>query len=182
MAAPAKKPMTAAEFLQWADETQRKRCELVRGEVIAMAPERAEHSRIKARIWRALADAVERTGANCEAFIDSLGVAIDDYTVYEPDALVNCGDAVAPDSLLATSPVVVVEVISPSSRSLDTNAKLSDYFRVPTIAHYLVIDSKRRLVLHYSRDGDRIAIAFVKEGAIALAPPGLSIEIADIFP
>lgn len=182
MVSPAKKRMTAAEFLEWAAGPESRRGELFRGEIVAMAPERAEHGRVKARVWRALADAIDRTSLPCEAFVDSLGVAIDDFTVYEPDALVNCGGPVAAEDMLAPSPVVVVEVISPSSRSLDTNAKLTDYFKLESVSHYLVVDCGRRLVLHYTRDGDKIAVSFVLEGRIDLDPPGLSLEMADIFP
>ncbi|WP_442753964.1 Uma2 family endonuclease [Methylocystis sp. JAN1] len=182
MPEPAVKRMNAPEFLYWAESQESGRYELVRGETIAMAPERAEHGRVKARVWRALSDAIDRTASPCEAFVDSLGVAIDEFTVYQPDALVNCGAAIPPDALLAPAPTVIVEVISPSSRRLDTNAKLADYFRVASVRHYLVIDCIRRLVIHYSRQDDRIAVAFVKEGTIVLDQPALSIQVADIFP
>jgi Uma2 family endonuclease len=182
MAEPVKKPMTAAEFLRWAEGSERRRSELFRGEIVAMAPERAQHGRAKAHIWRALTDAITRADAKCEAFVDSLGVAIDEHTVYEPDALVNCGARVAADSLLAPAPVVVVEVISPTSRSLDTNVKLADYFRLESVKHYLVVDTGRRLVLHYSRRDGEIAVTFVRDGVIALDPPGLTLALADIFP
>jgi Uma2 family endonuclease len=184
MVLPAKsaKPMTATEFLQRADDAESVRGELLGGEIIAMAPERADHARVKARVWRALADAIDRANLACEAFVDGLGVAIDDYTVYEPDALVNCGETVAADSLLAPAPVVIVEVISPSSRRLDSNAKLADYFRIPGVAHYLVLDCGGRLVVHYARNGDELAVAFVRQGTITLDPPGISIAFSEIFP
>jgi Uma2 family endonuclease len=182
MSEPALKRMNAREFLDWAQSQERGRYELLRGEIVAMAPERAEHGRVKARIWRALADAIDRTASPCEAFVDSLGVAIDEFTVYQPDALVNCGEAIPPDALLAPAPMVIVEVISPSSRRLDTNAKLADYFRIASVRHYLVVDCIRRLVIHYSRQDDRVSVAFIKEGAIVLDQPGLSIQIAEIFP
>lgn len=182
MSEPAAKRMTVAEFLDWAPTQATGNFELLRGEVVSMAPERAEHSRVKFRITRALADAISRNGLPCEAFVDGLGVAIDEFTVYEPDAIVNCGEAVARDSLLAPTPAVIVELISPSSRSLDTNARLSDYFRVASVLHYLVIDCTRRLVVHDRRQDSGIAVTFDREGAIALDPPGLAIDLADIFP
>ncbi|MCC3247354.1 Uma2 family endonuclease [Methylocystis sp. WRRC1] len=181
MTATAAKGMSAAEFLAWAETRERGRYELFRGEIFAMAPERAAHVTAKAKIWRALSGAIAKADLPSEAFVDGLGVAIDDQTVYEPDALVNCGEAVAPDSLLAPSPSVIVEVISPSSRNIDTNAKLGDYFRVASVIHYLVVDLGRRLVLHYQRQGEQIVVAFVKDGAIMLDPPGLAIETAEIF-
>lgn len=84
--------------------------------------------------------------------------------------------------MTAPAPVVVVEVLSPSSRSLDKSVKLADYFRVPGLAHYLIVDLGRRHVLHYRRQSDGvITVTIVKDGAIMLDPPGISIEIADCF-
>lgn len=182
MSAPAEKRMTVPEFLAWAETQEKGRYELVRGEVVAMAPECAEHVKAKARIWRALEAAIERAGAPCEAFVDGLAVAIDAQTAYEPDVLVNCGEAIAPDSLLAPAPVIVVEVISPSSRNIDKSVKLADYFRTPSVAHYLVVDLSRRLVLHYRRKGEEpITVTIVKNGAIEFDPPGLELAVSDIF-
>jgi len=146
-----------------------------------MAPERAAHVSAKAKAWRSLSAAIERANAPCEAFVDGLGVQIDDQTVYLPDALVNCGEPVPSDSLLAPTPTIVVEVLSPSSRGVDTNIKLVGYFRLASVQHYLIVDLQRELVLHYGRQGDQIALALRKDGVIALDPPGLSIDIADIF-
>ena len=182
MSATAQRRINAAEFLAWAQSQEKGRYELFRGETFAMTPERAEHVAAKARIWRALADASAHVGAPCEAFVDGLGVKIDDHTVYEPDALVNCGDPVQADSLLAPMPIVIVEVISPSSRSFDKNSKLSDYFRLASVKHYLVVDLSRRLILHYRRQADQIVVGIVKEGRMTLDPPGLDVAVDEMIP
>jgi Uma2 family endonuclease len=182
MNAPAAARMTVPEFLSWAQFQEKGRFELLRGEIVAMAPERAEHGRAKAHAWRALADAIARAGTPCEAFVDSLGVAVDDETVYEPDVLVDCGGPIEPDSLLAPTPVVIVEVLSPASRNIDKSVKLADYFRLASLSHYLIVDLGRRLVLHYRRGEDaQITVSIVTEGAIRLDPPGLDIALTDIF-
>ena len=53
MSVPAPKPMTADQFLVWAEQ-QSERYELVGGEVVAMSPERAVHSETKSLVWLAL--------------------------------------------------------------------------------------------------------------------------------
>jgi Uma2 family endonuclease len=183
MNAPAVKRMTIPDFLSWCERQERSRYELVAGEIVAMAPERAEHNRAKARIWRALADALERSDARCEAFVDGLGVAVDSQTVYEPDVLVNCGEPIAPDVMLAPSPVVIVEVLSPSSRTIDKSVKLAGYFKLDSLRHYLVVDLEHRTVLHYGRRGadEPILLRIVTEGAIRLDPPGLDLTLTEIF-
>jgi Uma2 family endonuclease len=84
---PAAEPMRVREFIAWAQSQDRGRYELVGGEVVAMAPERAEHVRAKRYIANALDAAIARAGMRCEAFVDGLAVAIDDHTSYRPDAL-----------------------------------------------------------------------------------------------
>jgi Uma2 family endonuclease len=182
MNAPAIKRMTVPEFLAWAETEENGRYELVRGEIVAMASERSEHVRAKQRAFRALEDAIARTRVACEAFVEGLAVVVDDATTYLPDALVNCGETVAPDSLVAPSPVIVVEVLSPSTRNLDKTVKVADYFRVPSLAHYLIVDLGRRHTLHYRRQPDEaIMVAIVKDGEIALDPPGIAVAVADFF-
>src|ERR1700678_3825361 len=119
MNAPAVKRMTVPEFLAWAETQDKGRYELVRGEIVAMAPERSEHVLAKLRAANALEAAKARAKIACEAFADGLSVVTDEEPSYLPDALVNGGEKVAPDSLGAPHPIIVVEVLSPSIRNLD---------------------------------------------------------------
>jgi len=182
MNAPAVKGMAVPEFLAWAETQDKGRYELVRGRIVTMAPERSEHVHAKRRVANVLEAAIERAGLACEAFVDGLAVVIDDETSYLPDALVNCGEQVASDSLVAPNPVIVVEVLSPSTREIDKSIKLADYFRVPGLSHYLIIDLGRRLTLHYRRRPDgAIMVAIVKEGELVFDPPGITVPVADLF-
>lgn len=184
MSEPAlKREWTVDEFLDWAEAQERGRYELLRGEIVAMSPEPAGHARSKLNITRALTASIERTRIPCEAFVDSLAVVIDETTSYEPDVLVNCGPPVAPHSMKASNPLVVVEVLSPSTRNIDKSIKIPDYFRVPGLVHYLIVDLGRRNVLHYRRMTDgTITVAIQKDGAIQLDPPGLALDVADCLP
>lgn len=181
IAIAAAKRMDAEKFLSWVETQAKGRFELYNGEIFAVAPERAGHAAAKANMWRALSDAIASAKAPCQAFVDGLGVRIDDKTVYEPDALVNCGEPVPQESLLAPSPVIVVQVLSPTSHGVDTSIKLTDYFRVLSVMHYLIVDLQHRLLLHYRRDGARIALSVVADGSLALDPPGFLVKLDEIF-
>lgn len=176
------KRLTVDEFLVWAEAQDKGKFELFCGEIIAMAPERAEHARSKAQIWRALAAGIESGGLACEAYVDGLAVVIDHDTTYEPDALVNCGAPVDSKSLTAPNPVVIVEVMSPSSTGIDKHTKLADYFRVASVMHYVLVDLGRRNVVHVRRTtpGERrdMAVSVLTEGDIVLDPPGLTLAVA----
>jgi Uma2 family endonuclease len=123
MNAPAVKRMTVPEFLAWAETQDSGRYELVSGQIVAMAPERWEHVQAKQRAFRALEVAIEHAGVSCQALVDGLAVAVDEETSYIPDTLVNCGEPGAPHAMIAPCPVIVVEVLSPSTRGIDTTVK-----------------------------------------------------------
>lgn len=174
--------LSRKEYRIWAEAQPRGRTELVAGEVVAMSPERLEHIRAKAKVWRALDQAVRAAGLPCEAIADGITIEVGDDTDYEPDAVINCGERMAGDVVAASNPVVVVEVLSPSTRSVDTGAKLSDYFRVPSIYHYLIVRADRRGVIHHRRrDDGGIETNLLSEGQIRLDPPGISVPIEEFY-
>lgn len=70
MNVPALKRLTVPEFLAWAQSQPKGRHELLRGEIIAMSPERWQHVEAKQRIFLALRDAIRRGGVACQAMID----------------------------------------------------------------------------------------------------------------
>jgi Uma2 family endonuclease len=105
------------EFRRWAEAQPRGRYERIAGRPVAMAPERGAHLRAKSAIWLALRQAIAAAGVPCEALPDGATVEIGDETDYEPDALVTCGARMADDAIAAPGPVIVVEVMSPSTRS-----------------------------------------------------------------
>lgn len=168
------------EFRRWA-EGQTGRYERIDGEPVAMSPEKAQHVRIKNRIWAALDRAITTAALDCEALGDGITVEVDEDTDYEPDAMVNCGPRVPPDAVSATNPVIVVEVLSPRTQAVDTSDKLADYFRVPSIQHYLIVSARRREIIHHQREGEQIVSRVANLGSISLDPPGIVIGIAEIY-
>lgn len=183
MTAQPKHKMTVAEFIPWAMAQPSGRYELVRGEVVAQASERARHNLAKLAAVNALDRAIKKAGLPCQAFTDGMTVKIDDFTAREPDAAVQCGKAIDPDAVLLDAPVIVVEAVSPSSERDDTGAKLSEYFSLASIQHYLIIDPFRKVVVHHARlpAGD-IRTQILSGGALDLAPPGLSLDVAELLP
>ena len=170
--------MTADEFILWAVEQPKgERYELVAGRVVAMVGERLAHGRAKLRITRKLADAVEAAGLDCEVFADGMAVRVDETTVYEPDAQLRCGPRLADDDVIILDPMIVVEVISPSSRAIDTGVKLSDYFRIASVRHYLIMRTESRTIIQHTRQGDgTILTRIIADGAVSLDPPGIALN------
>jgi Uma2 family endonuclease len=174
--------MTVDQFIEWSMQQPRGRFELVDGEIIAMAAERAVHALTKHRVARALEDAVGRAGHDCTVFPDGMTVVIDQHTSYEPDCVVQCGAPLELDKVTVDEPLIVVEVASPSISRLDSTLKTADYFRVPTIAHCLILDGTRRILIHHQRGNEgTILTRILRDGTLRLDPPGIELAIADLF-
>ena len=106
---------------------------------------------------------------------------VDETIAYEPD----CGVLrikLSASDIEVPAPVIVVEVLSPSTRRIDASAKLAGYFRVPSVAHYLIVDPNQPLGLHHARgEGATILTRIVTQGTIELDPPGLAVALPEIY-
>jgi len=181
MTALTKSRMTVDEFLSWAKD-QPGRFELFRGTVHAISPEGVGHAERKGAVYTALLTAIRARELACHALPDGATVRIDDMTAYEPDALVYCGEKLAPEAIEVPNPIIIVEVLSPSTRRVDVSLKLVGYFRLPSVIHYLIVDPALPSILHHARqtNGD-ILTRIVTVGSITLDPPGIEIALADIY-
>jgi len=170
------------EFFAWVAQQPRGRFERIGGRVVAMSPERFGHVRAKTAVWSALRDAIAAAGADCEAVGDGVTVSVDADTDYEPDVLVNRGEPAGDETIVAPNPVAVVEVVSPSSKAVDTGAKFMDYFRVASIRHYLILRTDQRMVVHHlRRDDGVIESRLLGHSPIALDPPGIVLQAESFF-
>ena len=181
MSAIPKDRMTVEEFLSWSERAPG-RYELVDGEIFAQAAERAAHAKIKGRVFIALTQAIRKDGLPCHALPDGMAVRIGTRSLFEPDAQVYCGRELHDDALISQSPIIVVEVISPSTGRNDALGKLEGYFRLPSVRHYLILSPDEPLVIHHARgEGEMIQTRIFRSGVIALDPPGLRLDLAEIY-
>lgn len=174
--------MTRDAFLEWAITQDPQRYELDHGEVVAMTPELLDHVRAKQRTYTALDQAIRSGGLPCEVIGDGFGVVIDDDTLYQPDAMVVCGPRLPGDVRVTGSPTIIVEVTSPSNSRVDTQVKLVEYARLPSLAHYLIVHLQQRVVIHYRRTPEgQFAVAIQGTGPMVLAPPGITIQAEELL-
>lgn len=181
MTALTKPRMTVDEYLDWG-LGHPGRYELFRGEVFALSPETVGHNNAKAAIYIALLREIREHGLPCHVLTDGVTIRIDEDTAYEPDAQVYCGEELPASAVEVPNPIIIVEVLSPSTRRVDVSVKLSGYFRLSSVAHYVIIDLTQRVVVHHARgSADTILTRIVTTGSIALDPPGLALAVDDIF-
>ncbi|MEA2878856.1 MAG: hypothetical protein QOF14_4052 [Hyphomicrobiales bacterium] len=170
--------LTVDDYLAWAAaQPEAKRTELINGQIVFMSPEQVQHNRLKGAVYMALRRAVADQAIEAEAFTDGVTIPIDTHTAYEPDASVRLGPPLPGREMEVPDPVIVVEVISPTSAHSDTSAKLIGYFKLPSVHHYLVIDPDTRTVTHHKRGADgRISTETMSSGPLRLDPPGITID------
>lgn len=181
MTAQPMRRMTVDEYLTWA-EGRPGRFELYAGRVYAMTPERAQHAAVKYAVQTALSTGIRQGGLPCHMLPDGMTVRVDRDSAHEPDALVYCGEKVPKDAVEVPNPIVVVEVLSPSTRHIDASAKLAGYFRLPSVHHYLIVDPDRPLVIHHARGKDEaIATRILTGGPLRLDPPGIDMTIEEFY-
>ena len=191
MIALPKHKMTADEFLAWAETLPKEagKFELWDGEVIVkhgpvgqMNAERSQHWETRFAAGRALHDAIKRAGLPCQAAVDGPTVRFAEDKLVEPDVLVYCGEKVPRGTLEVPNPVIIVEVLSPSTGSVDMGVKLQGYFGLPSVHHYLLIDPDRPLLIHHRRgSGDAIETRIANGATLRLDPPGLNVDLTEIL-
>ena len=181
MSTLAQRKLTVDEFLAWA-EGQEGSWELYNGVPYKMPAERTRHFKVKFAVQLALLQAIRRAGLPCHMLGDGVGVRITEQILHEPDALVYCGPELPDDALEVPNPVVVVEVLSPSTRKFDETVKRDGYFSLPSVHHYLIVDPEGPPVIHHHRKADgSIGRSTIDQDTLVLAPPGIKLSVADVF-
>ncbi len=180
MSEPAQRLMDVDDFLTWASAREGK-FELHEGRPVAMSPERVRHAGTKTECAFALREAIRRVNLPCRAYVDGIMIRARRDRAFVPDVLVACPPP-PPDVVEIDNPLIVVEVLSPSTAEADQSLKLEAYLALPSLAHYLILDPVRRVVIHHARqDGDRAATRILRAGPLRLDPPGLEMRVEDLF-
>ena len=176
--------MSVAEYLDWSmSRPEGERWELSGGMPVRMRSEKNRHNLLKTEVALELRLAIRRARNGCRLFGDGVTVVIDEAHAYEPDAAVQCGAEVDLDAVTVDEPVVIVEVLSPSTAYRDTGEKLEAYLGLPSVRHYLVFDPVRRAVVHHGRtEADApVVTAILHGGTLELPPTGLALDLDACF-
>jgi Uma2 family endonuclease len=116
--------------------------EYIDGQVYAMAGAGYNHNCVSANMLRELGNHLK--GTPCATFMADIKVKLGRDYVY-PDVLVDCGK-MRGDDLFAGSPVIIVEVLSRSTRKTDMTTKLIRYINLPSLQEYVLIEADMVLV------------------------------------
>ncbi|MGU3362703.1 Uma2 family endonuclease [Methylobacterium sp. M6A4_1b] len=154
MAQTARRSMSVEEFFIW-QRRQDGLHELVDGvpvpHVKTMTGASAQHDRVAVDIIAARHGQLRGTG--CRPTTDDIGLRTGIATLPRPDVTVECGDLIL-DSCENRTPRLVVEVLSPSTSTIDRFRKLEEYKRHPTIVYILLVETRWPSATLYRRDGE----------------------------
>src|ERR1700676_971359 len=181
MAEAVLKGMTLDEFLHWEDGTDT-RYELVNGFVVAMAPPAPPRGRLATALGGEIRAAL-RSRHHCGVYAEA-GIARPDRddNCYVADLAVTC-DPPQPDDQLIRNPVLIVEILSPSTTALDRQTKVPDYRRISSVQEILLIDTETVFAEVLRRGGDHWITEIVQAPAstLSLSSVPLSIPMAELY-
>ncbi len=154
MIKPIPQLMSVAEYLE-SEPTAEVRREYVGGQVYAMAGASQRHSRISGNIFgHCLQLAQEK---DCRVHHEGMKLHVGQnaqdeakQAFYYPDIMVACG--VGASEYYETEPCILVEVLSPTTASVDLREKYLEYTRLPSLRTYLIVDQDTLFVRHWWRD------------------------------
>jgi len=110
--------------------------EFINGDIYAMAGASSNHNRIVTNLAGELRTGLKNTP--CEVFVSDMKVQVKSDFFY-PDVLVVCHHQ-ANDQGVAESPLILVEVLSKSTRRIDHTLKRTAYQQLPSLMEYVVIE------------------------------------------
>jgi Uma2 family endonuclease len=184
MAQTAQKPMTIDEFLDW-QSLQDKNYELVDGIPVlplkSMTGATQRHDRIVVNLLATLHQQLRR--GPCRPSTDDIALVTRGRSIRRPDVTVQCGEA-DPKGLVAVSPYLVVEVLSPSTMNYDRFKKIDEYKAVRSIQSILLCDTETPRVAVRTRESD-IDWSTLEysglEAEIRLPDIGVNLALRDVF-
>src|SRR6266478_5921276 len=161
MSSTAEKLMSLEEFLAWERE-QPERHEYAGGVIRMMTGGSLDHSTIASNLWTALRDRLR--GSGCRAFRGDAKV-IANISVRYPDLSVTCVSVRGNDDIVL-EPVIVIEIVSPSTEREDRGRKKFDYFATPSVQQYALIEQDERRIDLYTRAGPEWTNEIVEGDAV----------------
>ncbi|WGS83955.1 Uma2 family endonuclease [Methylomonas sp. UP202] len=141
--------MTEAQYLA-SERLSDSKHEYLDGQVVAMAGANHNHSRISANVLGEFRNHLK--GGDCETFMADTKVKAGQNYFY-PDVVVDCTNP-AGDADFLTSPTLIVEVLSASTRKIDTTKKLLHYINIPTLEEYVLIEQDIVSIIVMRRKSD----------------------------
>jgi Uma2 family endonuclease len=173
-----RKPIKLAEFLAW-EERQPVRYEFDGVGPIGMTGGTRAHADIQANLAAALRTRLR--GKPCRFYGSDLKIRTADDHIRYSDGFVTCtGGENA--STIVSDPVVIFEVLSPSTAAMDRIIKAREYQAMPSVKRYVMLEQDRIGATAYTRASDDWKHEILIEDSILALPEiGLELPLAELY-
>jgi Uma2 family endonuclease len=178
MGEAALRRITVDEFLAWEGEGKQ-RYELIRGEIFAMAPPANAHFLIVANTISAIR---QKVTPPCKV-LGEVGIQLSarDDTFYQADIAVVCSP-IQPRAHGVRDPVLIAEILSPSTMTKDSGIKVTDYRRVWSVKEIVLIHSEDKRVELFRRGAESWTVIDLEAGdVIKLESLGFDIPVEALY-
>lgn len=171
--------MSVAEYQVWVESRpDEERWELLDGEPVLMSPPKERHQRIVYNLLRRVGDLADARGCSALPGLAILSEAMDDFAPI-PDVVVRCGPPL-PDGY-ARDPVLIAEVLSPSTMANDRGRKVDFYLTVPSLQTFLIVYQNETRIEAWQRGQGWEMQVFGPDDRIDLPELGGGVPVADIY-
>ncbi len=146
--------ISPAEYLAFERKSEIKH-EFYNGEIFAMGGASREHNLVCMNVSSEIRQQLK--GKSCEAYPNDMRVFIPATGLYTyPDIVVVCGTPQFQDEEFDTllNPVLIIEVLSPSTESYDRGKKFANYRSIESLQEYLLIAQDEYHIDRYLRHGE----------------------------
>ncbi|MEA5468215.1 Uma2 family endonuclease [Spirulina sp. 06S082] len=176
--------ISALDYLE-GEKTSNIRHEYLGGQIFAMSGGSEEHNRITLNIASLLNFRLR--GSGCKTFMSDMKVNMPMAQntadiFYYPDVMVTC-DRQDTEKYYKTRPCLIIEVLSPSTQSLDRREKRLNYQTLPSLQEYILVSQTEMKVEVYRRNAAGIWSLEILEAddILELNSVGLTLTIAEIY-
>ncbi len=169
------------------EERSLEKHEYYNGQIIRLPLARGTHNIIGANIIAAIKTATKPLSRSYQIFSSDQKVYLPtlNFGLY-PDALVVCETPQYWDEneTLLVNPILIVEVLSKSTKAYDRGDKFREYKTLPSFLEYVLIEQNSCLAETFFREEPdlwRNTIVTNPAGTLSLQSLGCSIQMADIY-
>ncbi len=183
MGLPKLKTKISVEDYLEGEKVSQIRHEYIDGEVYAMAGASSNHNIITGNLFGNLWNHLRNS--DCQPFTENMKFQIDETTFYYPDVFVDCEEN--PESAFYRQhPILIIEVLSPSTRQTDKREKLRVYQQIPTVQEYVIAEQDEiKLEIHRRQpDGRWITYYYDqsdRDETIEFQSVGLQLTLDEIY-
>ena len=178
--------MSAVKTIVWVSEenylkselTSEIKHELIDGHIYAMAGASENHDRISGNIYRKFGNHLENSP--CEPFTSDMKLKTSTGNFRYPDCMVIC-DKDDESQYYKTKPVILVEVLSRSTRKTDEKDKLIEYINIPTLQEYVLIEQDYVDITVYRKSDNWRSVHYFFGETLHFESIGLTLSVEEIY-